>query len=228
MAGRWQRGLWASLFLAASLSAGCNLMALPFFLMPGMEPKNEAKCKLASANKEEVVKVVVLASAGLETRPEFVRVDRDLAGLLTRKLEEGYKNNKEKVVLVPNSQIERYKDKHPEWRTTAPEEIGAYFDAKYVISIEINSISLYEPGSFNIMFKGHAEISINVTKLGKNDDGPIYQEEYTCEYPRSSGPVPAGDSNTAQFRQRFLQVIARDLSWRFLTHPLEDEQRQMN
>lgn len=228
MAALWQRGRWAGLLLAAAACTGCNLMALPFFLLPGMEPKNEAKCKLASADKERVVKVVILASAGLETRPEFVRVDRDLTQLLARKLEAGFKENKEKVTIVSTGRIEKYKDEHPNWKSLAPQEIGEYFDADYVVSLEINSISLFEPGSINTLYRGRADISISVTNVHRNDDGPVYEEEYTCEYPRSSGPIPAGDSNAAQFRLRFLTVVARELSWRFITHPIEDEQKNIN
>src|SRR5438445_85693 len=85
---------FALLVLAATVCTGCNLMALPFFLMPGMEPKHDAKCKLASDEKDKEVKVVILASAGLETRPEFLRVDRELSRKLCQRLEEGFKLNK--------------------------------------------------------------------------------------------------------------------------------------
>ena len=63
----------AGLLLVAVSCTGCNLMALPFFLIPGMEPEHEAKCKLAPHGMEKEVKVVILSSAGLETRPEFLR-----------------------------------------------------------------------------------------------------------------------------------------------------------
>ncbi len=213
----------AGLFLAAALCTGCNLMALPFFLMPGMEPKHEAKCRLASKDKEKEVKAVILATSGLETRPEFLRVDRELSRLMSMQMQEGFKKNKEKVALVPTSQIEKYKDEHPNWRSMDPAEIGKHFEADYVINVEVNSVTLYEQGSANTLFRGRADISLDVVEVHKPVEGPIYREEYTCEYPKVKGPIPVDNSNPAQFRQRFLNVVARELSWRFTSHLVEDD-----
>jgi hypothetical protein len=213
------------LFLLATLVSGCNMMAMPFFLIPGMEPKYDAKCKLASSDKEKTVTAVILASSGLETRPEFIRVDRDLSRLLSQKLQEAFKKNKENVVLVPTSKVERYKDEHPSWHSTAPEDIGKYFNADYVINLEIESITLYEPGNGNTLFRGRARISIDVVSVKKAADGPIYNAEYSIEYPKA-GPISAAfsdDSNPAQFRLAFLTKVAEELSWRFTSHLVDDD-----
>jgi hypothetical protein len=219
--------LWvpSGLFLLASLAMGCNMMAMPFFLIPGMEPKYEAKCKLASSDKEKTVTAVILASSGLETRPEFIRVDRELSRLLSQKLQEAFKRNKENVVLVPISKVERYKDEHPNWHSMAPEDIGKYFNAEYVIDLEIESISLYEPGNGNTLFRGRARISVDVVEVKKATEGPIYKEEYSIEYPKA-WPQSANfsdDSNAAQFRLAFLTKIAQELSWRFTAHLVDDD-----
>jgi hypothetical protein len=208
--------------LMALVCNGCNLMALPFFLS-GMEPMHEPKCKLASEDKNKVVKVVVLASAGLETRPEFMRVDRELASMCVQHLQDGFLKNKERVTFLPIHRIEKYKDEHANWRSMSATEIGQHFKADYVINMEINSITLYEPGSSNTLYRGRVAVSIDVVNVHKSEDGPIYREEYTCEYPRARGPVPADGGNAAQFRQQFLSVVARELSWRFLAHPIDDE-----
>jgi hypothetical protein len=220
--GRCRR-LAGLVLMAALATTGCNMLALPFFLIPGMEPKIDPKCKLASEDKEKEVKVVLLASTALETRPEFLRVDRDLSRMVVTNLQETFKKNKEKVTVVPISQIEKYKDDHPNWHALDPEEIGQHFKADYVINLEIDAITLYEPGSSNTLFRGRTEISLAVVNVKDPKEGPIYKEEYTCEYPRAKGPVPAGDSNPAQFRQRFLGVVAREISWRFTAHLVDDD-----
>lgn len=223
MAARKQCGYLAGLFLVAMSSSGCNLMALPFFLIPGMEPKHEAKCKLAAQDGDKEVKVLILSAAGLETRPEFLRVDRELSRLLYMQMEDGFKKNKEKVTIIPVSQVEKYKDDHPNWHSLSPEEIGKHFHADYVIDLEINTMTLYEAGSANTLFRGHAEISLDVVDVHKPSEGPIYKEEYTIDFPRARGPIPASDGSVPQFRQRFLSVIARELSWRFTAHLVEDD-----
>jgi hypothetical protein len=217
------RGYLAALLLVVVTAAGCNIMALPFFLLPGMDPKHEAKCKLVPHDKDRGARVVILTSCGMETRPEFLRVDRELGRLLYMQLEDGLKKNQERVVVVPIGQVEKYKDDHPNWHSLSPEEVGKHFSADYVISLEINSVSLYEPGSINTLFRGHAEISLDVLDVLKPANGPIYREEYTINYPRARGPIPASEGNIQQFRQRFLSVVARELSWRFTAHLVEDD-----
>lgn len=215
--------LWLSLALLATMATGCNMLAMPFFLLPGMEPKDEPKCPLASKDKEREVKAVIIAStSSLETRPEFLRVDRELARMLTTQLDELFKNNKEKVKLVPVSLVEEYKNQHPNWRAQDLSEIGKHFKADYVIGLEIDTISIYEKGSTNMLFRGSCALSIDVINTHKESEGQKYHEEYTCEWPGAQGPIPAGDSNPAQFKQRFLTVVARQLSWRFSAHPTND------
>jgi hypothetical protein len=223
MAAFKYQGYLAALVLVVVSVTGCNMMALPFFLLPGMEPKHEARCKLVPHDPDRGARVVILASCGLETRPEFLRVDRELGRLVYMQLEEGFKKNKERVALVPISQVEKYKDDHPNWHSLSPEEVGKHFRADYVINLEISSMRLYEPGSINTLFRGHAEISLDVVDILKSADGPIYREEYTVDYPRARGPIPASESNIQQFRQRFLSVVARELSWRFTAHLVEDD-----
>jgi len=228
MHAKWQRRVTAGLLVMVSLCTGCNLMSLPYFLLAGMDNKQDAKCKLTPVEKGHEVKVMVLATAGLEIRPEFLRVDRELSRKLCQVLEEGFKKNKEKVRVLPTSKVERYKDEHPAWHGKAPEEIGEHFAVDYVISLEINALSLYETGSSNTLFHGQCDITIDVVDVHKPSEGPIYHEEFRMEYPRTTGPLPASDSNVAQFRERFLTRVARELSWRFAAHPVEDDHRMEN
>lgn len=204
------------------------MLSLPFFLMTGMDPKVEPKVKLAAEDKTKEVKVVVLAYAGLETRPEFLRADRELASLLARQLQQAFRDNKENVKLVSVAQVEKYKDEHPGWHSIDAAEIGKHFDADYVIDLEVNGLGLYEKGSGNTLYRGHADISIKVLDVSKPEEEPLYKEEYSCEYPKTRGPVPAGDSNPAQFRQVFLAQVARELSWRFSAHPTNDDHSCMD
>lgn len=216
--------LCCCLFLTVVLSGGCNLAALPYFLLLGMNAETPAKCPLAKKNDKKEIKVVLLATTPLDPRPEFLRVDRDLCMKVVAPLEELCKSNKEKLRCVPVAQVEKYKDEHQNWRAFGPEEIGKHFGADYVVQFEIDSISLYEQGSANQLYRGRAAISIGVTDLKKKPEGEIYREEYTIEYPGAKGPVPASDSNVAQFKQRFLTVIGREMAWRFTAHPMDEEQ----
>lgn len=225
MTARCRRWRLAVLLLVAAFGFGCNMLSLPFFLLMGANSKQPALCKLASKDKDKEVRVVILASAGLETRPEFLRVDRELTSLLARHLTQGFKDNKEKVKLVPARQIDQFKDEHPNWKTMDLVKIGEHFDADYVIDLEIISLSLYEQGSANQLFRGRADIHVRVVDVNEPDDDPIFKQLYTCEYPKTRGPIPVGEGSMLQFKQKFLDHVGRHLSWYFTAHLNEDEYR---
>ena len=69
-----------------------------------------------------------------------------------------------------------------------------------------------------MLFQGRAEISVDVVDVHKFADGPKFQKEYSAEYPSGGWPVPADQSNVSQFRQKFLNLIAQELSWYFIEH----------
>jgi hypothetical protein len=213
----------ASLMLGVVVCFGCNALALPFFLATGMDPKHEPDCKLASADKEKDVRVVLLAYSGLETRPEFLRVDRELSTLLARQLQKDFKENQEKVKIIATSQVEKYKDEHPNWKAIGPAEIGKYFDADYVIELDIDGMSLYESGSGNQLFRGRGNVHISVVDVSKPGEEPIYHRTYVAEYPKARGPIPVSDGNAQQFRQAFLAQVAKELAWRFTAHSTSDD-----
>lgn len=223
MAATRSRWCLAGLVLATVLSTGCSLLSVPFFLLSGMNPKRDPQCRLASDDKDKEVKVVILAYSSLETRPEFLRADREISGFLVQQLQQRFKDNKEKVTLVPVNKVEKYKDEHPNWRSLDPQEIGQHFEADYVVDLSIDSLSLYEPGSANQLYRGRASVSIAVVDVTKPGEDPIYKEEYTTEFPRSRGPVPASDTNPQQFRLLFLKHIAKELAWRFTAHPTSED-----
>jgi hypothetical protein len=212
----------AILLLAATTAFGCNMMSLPFFLLAGMDPKHDPKCKLAAKDKEKEVKVVVLTSSHVESRPELLRSDSELNLLLSRHMERGFKTNKDNIKVVPANKVEKFKNEHPNWKRTRPEEIGRHFGADYVIDLEINELSLYEAGSGNQLFRGKCDVSVVVVQVNRPEE-PYYQDTYRGLYPKTRGPIAAEDSSLPQFRQAFLNQAAKELSWWFTAHPTSDD-----
>jgi hypothetical protein len=217
-------GFLTGLVALATLCAGCNIMALPFFLIPGMEPMHEPMCKLAPGKKDDHVKVVILASTGLENRSELVRADRELSSLLVRQLQEAFKKNKEDVSVVSATKVEKYKDDHPDWQSESPAAIGKHFHADYVVELDIESLTLYKEGSARTIFQGHAKIAVSVIDVHKPGDDPIFKHPYRCEFPKDR-PIFSMDSDAEQFRYEFMRTIAREICWYFAKHPMEDDQK---
>jgi hypothetical protein len=218
---RWR--LAGLIVVAAALGTGCNLIALPYFLLTGAAGAMEQpKWPLTPKEKSKEVRVAIVGWTGLDVRPEFVRVDRDLCDLLSQQLKRSFKENGEKVSLVPLSQIEAYKDRHPDWKSMNLEELGQKFDADYVIYLELHSLSLYEQGSGNTLYHGRADVSVHLVNV--NDPASeSFQDDPSYEYPVSKGPIAADDMTPRKFRLDFLTYIAKRLSWNFTAHPIDDD-----
>jgi hypothetical protein len=208
---------WFLAGLVAAACAGCDPATTAYFLLP--ETKDPAELRrLASDDKKKDVKVAVLTHTELETRPELIQADRQLAEYLAKQLRERCAENKERVTVVPPRRVEDYKSAHPRWR--GPLEVGRELKVDYVIYLEINSMTLYEKGSSNLLYHGRAQISVSLVDVNHPDENPD-QTELTAEYPSEArgGTLDASlDTNPMQFRAAFLGYVAKRLSWCFTGH----------
>ena len=185
--------------------------------------KRNPGCPLASADKTKTVKVVVLTKSQLPNDPNLSRLDTELALACSRAMQAGFKRNSEAVTVVAYGLVEKYKDEHPNWKAMQAVEIGRNFKADYVIELEVNQISLYEPGSYNTFFRGRCDILIAVHNVRKSSEGPKWSGEYSTEFPRARGPIDASSGSVVEFRQKFLNTVTREISWIFTAHPLADD-----
>jgi hypothetical protein len=213
--------LASPIVLAVLLTAGCNMASLGY-LLSGPDPAVPPEWSLAPAGKDKSVKMVLLASIPSETRPEFLRMDRELCDLLSRRLREHFREKKEYVTLVPLGKVEKFKDDHMNWRTWDLQEIAKFFKADYVAEVEVQSVSLYEPGSGNQLFRGRTDLTVTLFNAHKEDDG-ILHKDFALEYPKSRGPVPVSDMSYQHFRHDFLDYVAKHVSWLFISHPTGDD-----
>src|SRR5581483_7693981 len=109
-----RRQLAALLFLATLLGTGCNPLLLPYLFAPAV--KHQPKlAKLTPPVDKEFPRVVIIASAPINTGVDFARIDRELASAVARHLQQGYDLNKEKIYIVKPARVEKFKDDHPDW-----------------------------------------------------------------------------------------------------------------
>jgi hypothetical protein len=223
-ARRWR--LAGLILLAVVFGFGCDFGPLAYFLVGGEAMKDPEFMSLAPDKKKdkdrEESKVVIVSYSALDMRAEFIGVDRDLCQALAQQLKKGFTANKEKVTLVPASQVEAYKDRHPEWRTQRLEEIGEYFHADYVIYLELRSLSFYERGSGNTLYSGRANLHLELADVHDPSSNPLYQAEPVYDYPRGH-PIDTTDMPPRRFRLDFVNHMARQLSWYFTAHPAADD-----
>jgi hypothetical protein len=226
MATRRGRLLPALLLLTVACTFGCNPLTSFFFLAPDSKIPAQLR-KVAADDRTQEVTVAVLTYTGLETRPEFLRVDRDLSNLVVKQLREGFKANGESVKVVPPAKVEEFKNNHPNWHTMELTEIGSRLNADYVIYLEVSHLSLYEPGSANSLYRGRADITVNLVDAINPDETPE-TKELNITFPTESGGVaiPAEDKSPQLFKEQFYKRIATQVAWQFTAHLTREDYHQ--
>ena len=220
-ARRWRLAGW--LFLATALAMGCNLPSLVYFLAPGDPREPPLLMPLTPPEKGKPVRIAVIAYAGGELRPEFVTAERDLTGQLAQQLFQSFKDEKQAVSIVPGSKIQEFKDSHPGWKSMDLKEVAQNFKVDYLIYLEIDSMSLYETGSQNTLYRGRANITATVLNVHKPDESP-YPKSFNCVYPQSKGPISVDESTPPRaFYLAFMNYVAKRLSWYFVPHEMNQE-----
>jgi len=220
---RVRRWSWLGL-LALAVVSGCNIPSLSYFLMGGDVPKEPAQWhQLASKDKEKEVQVAILVSNNLEIRDQFARVDRDLCQRIESHLRSYCKQNEEKVTIVPMHKVKHYTETHPGWDNPIDlVKIGRELKVKYVIYLELNKLSLYEPRSNEMFYHGSTDIEITLVNANKGEDDVPDKMEFHREYPSTPIDV-SNDTNPLGFRNKFLNHVAKRIAWQFTSHPTNED-----
>src|SRR5262249_53392289 len=152
------------------------------------EPMDQAgdMALVPEKKKNNELKIMVLAYSAMNPSTEFVTADRELQNSLSRQLFTLAKKNEQRIAIIPPGKVQEYKNSHADWHTARIEDIGRQFNADYVIYLEIESMSLYERGAFNQLYRGRAEIGVTLVNLQKLEMGPI-EKHFSCEYPTARG-----------------------------------------
>ncbi len=203
-------GLWGSL-----LTAGCSFPNNLYFLMP--EAKDPAELKrLASQDSKKEVKVVLWTYMSLDPSTEFIQADRRLAIMLAEEIRRLSEENGEKVSVVKTNLVEQYKSRHPNWQALELTTVGHDFNADYVINLEIDKLSLYEPNANQSLYRGHTEILVSVVDMKNPDD--VQHKEFNDRYPTEAGGLTPFDLSASMFRDQFLAHVAKRLALYFVDH----------
>jgi hypothetical protein len=205
------------------LVGGCNPFLFPFLVF-GPEPKHPPEYHhLAGKNKKEV-KVVILTYMGMDMNTDLLHADREIARWFAKELVDLCEYNEEKVMVVNPAKVEEYKNKNPDWHLQHSDlsEIGKHFKADYVIYLEINRLSLFQPGTSNLFYRGQANMTLSLVDVKNPDDFSTPPRELTFTYPseaRGGNRVVDMDTPLTKFRADFFTALARKLAWHFTAHP---------
>ncbi len=165
--------------------------------------------------------MAILASSNLPVSDQLTRVDRELSARVVKHLGELCQHNQENVEVLPVNAVERYKSSHPDWDHPLDlVKIGKDLKVRYVVYLEVKSLSLFVPGSRQ-MYQGETDVKVTLVNTHKPDDLPEVDECYE-RFPNT--PVDASDDpNPMIFRSKFLDHVAEKIAWKFTAHPPEKD-----
>lgn len=215
---------WSAAILAAAvLSVGCSpFQVLGFLLVP--DRLVDPECPLARGkDKETRIAIVVMYEDPLGPN-QVARADRDLMERLTRELkkrfeDQGYK----KTTLVPTHKVVSELNRTADLQLLTGQKLGEKLNADIVVKMEIHSLTLNDKVNISSMYRGRAEIYIQVTEVEKDGPGNVVREkEYDCQYPKDRF-YDANDMSLTQFKGKFLDRMVRELSQCFAPYEPRDD-----
>ncbi len=210
-----RRTMWLGLW-GLVLIAGCSFPQSLYFIMPEAKEPAELK-RLADEDGKKEVKVVLWTYMNLDPREEFIQADRRLALALAEEIRRLSAENKEKVTVVKPNLVEQYKSRHPNWKSLELTQVGHDFNADYVINLEIDKLSLYEPNANQQLYRGQTEILVSVVDMKNPDD--VQSKEFNDRYPTEArGDMTPFEIPPNVFRDKFLEHVAKKLAFYFVDH----------
>lgn len=210
-----------SLVLLVFTSAiGCGPQSLYFLVAPFVDDKVEPKCKLADPKKEITV-VIASRFENLEVRPEIQPAEQELAEALATQLRARFKENKDKVKIVPPLKVRQQLTRTREWDADTLVGVGKRFDADYVIAVTLQDMSLFMGNSYNQLYQGRADLEVVVYDVNQPPLEAVLQRyPYRAEFPKAR-PIDTSGTNPAQFRDLFVRNMGAELARWFAAYPPE-------
>ena len=160
---------------------------------------------------------------------EFPSLERDM----TRELASILRKKVKKITVVDPDKVATWVEAHPHW--TDPADVARDFNADIVIFLEVEQFQIQSPGDLN-MVHGESKVHIQVFEMEypKNSkDKPIKDQPKEAhndlrrirrdDLPQSrSDPRSIAATAESEFKNTFLKIVAKEISWHFVEHAPDD------
>lgn len=219
-AWKWtRRTVWGLTVAAAAVcSVGCNPLNIISFIF-AKDDKVPAQYPLTfdkdgpKKDKDEVVVALLPQVAPGAGGPQFATAASELADKIGRQLPEMAKENKDKrkIKVLSQTQVDKFKMSHPNWKRMSSGEIGQKLGADFVLEIWLDKVRLYQPGSLNAIYEGRAEVLVSIYEIGA--EGGEQKDKYTLPYAYPRTGVRSADAiPESTFKAQFIENLAREIS----------------
>lgn len=200
------------LVCVAMSSTGCNAVLLMGWLIggpPQTDPDFHIRTKHEITDKKNKP-VLVVCFAPPELKWDNADVDHNLARHIAAQLRE------KKIPVIDTDKVHAWTDKNPNW--SKPAEIGAEFDAGYVIYVDLRQFSLFEERSAEL-YRGRADLTVEVIDMdeGKNSSS-IYSKSIHSMFPTTIG-VSVDDYEYNTWKKMYLSALSGEIGRLFYPEP---------
>jgi hypothetical protein len=207
--------LAAVLLTLVIVNAGCApISTLGFLLNPFFPDGDEPPCPLTVKDKESKV-VFLCAHENDVPSLDFRGADEAVCKQLVTILKERYKENKDKIKIVPVSEVYTYLRQHKDWITQSKQDIARHFDADYLVYVELGPMALYGPGSQRTLYRGNVQYQVTAIDVHAPDGDVKFNQPGSVTTPEEAST----DTNDAAFKAKFYNRIAKDLAKYFSLAP---------
>jgi len=203
----------AALFM--SCLSGCNYLVFFGYLIggpPQLEPIFEKETRKSFT--DHGVRVAVVCYADNELKYQYDSIDHLLAVGVAARLRQNHVN------IVDPGLVRNWLEENTHWDT--PDEIGAEFDATYVVYIDMSNFSLYEHDSRHL-YRGRAEIVVSVYAMDASGEGErIFSQDLSSVFPRLT-QRSASEISYDSFRTEYLLRLSEEIGRMFYPYGSGDD-----
>jgi hypothetical protein len=210
--------------LAVGLVAGCNPFA-PFLFtayLTGVDREQRILFKFPADAK----RIAVVTQMPFGTRVDMGHMDRDLNEKVARSLFEYFDTKKltGQRDVVRATRVHKWQDEHPNWMNLDAGEIGRALRVDHLVVLEIRALSIYEQNSSRTLYKGHAEVHVQVYRISPESHEVVYSNpRLVVDFPTKDRSIPVAEISFQRFRDGFVDELAKRISWVFVPHETGDE-----
>lgn len=189
-------------------ASGCKQFMLLGLILggpPSIEPDFDAETGKALDIPD--VTVAVICYAPMDVKLYNPSIDHELSRIVAQQL---FVNGG--INVIRPDFVNAWLDENQDWDHA--EEVGAAMEVDYVIEIELESFSLYEPNSA-ALFRGRTVALVNVYEMDDRGRGEeIFTKEIDFVFPTEI-PRSTYDQTQTAFKLEYLSRLSDKIGWLF-------------
>lgn len=195
-------------------SSGCSTVLLLGYLIggpPTVEPDFQTQTGKALVKSKKTVAVICFAPKELKWDNDAV--DYELAKYLA------YQLKLKEVTVVDPDRVNRWIDENPNYSMQG--EVGDFFEADYVIHLDMRKYSLFEENSHDL-YRGRADVIVTVFEKQKGTWSQIYNKSKISQFP-TGGPISLDKYPYDKFKKLYLSTLSGEIGKLFYPYSNGDD-----